>query len=402
MWQMKITTTEDMSSAECAGFAATNCQRMAANPTEENFRAYLAHLDQFVANPQNSVGIDCHTNDVGIKYGSGLWEFHKLVRREIQLARITSRPHNPCIYTGTHFGDIKPEDLIRRTQLDEAEKNEIDAPPPATGSYSCGQYSVHADDMKRLNDGELLDDSILDLYLALCYARSRPRDVFMGTAEIKYYLHNKTGRSTAKGPDKFDYIAAGEFVKPARPLRRAEIQSDALVPSIFDQRMLLYPMNSGGNHWILVYVDLALKEMTLLDSMYWGPTKDVEVPGEPDTGPSTPDSTIRRFHCLRRILHHEHIQMYGVAIPFAGWRYIQLGGESIRKQDNGYDCGVYTCLFGNLLLNWLERAGPDKPVPSDLFAGIKTDDIPLARKQMKLDLRRNRIHPDPLRVDVLD
>ncbi len=397
---MKITTTENTSRIH-----SHKLQGMAANPepTEEGkFQAYLAQVNQFVADPQNSVGVAFNTNNVGIGYGSEHWDFHRRVRNQIELARYGRGIHGPLEYNGVHPAQVAPGDLIRRTKFDQSEETLIANLAKDNPSTVCGPIELSQDDTKCLDDREELADNVIDAYLALCYLRSRPSDVFITTLEISAHLPNRTGVEARRtgGADAFDYVARGTFA--FRPdFKRVRVGYNALAPSIFDQRMLLYPMNVNGNHWVMVYVDLALKTMTLLNSMHGGETGPVEVPGEPDTDLPR-DPIVRRFHFLRRILHLEHIQMYGVAMPFGGWRYIQLGGKSISTQGNPYDCGVYVCLFGNRLLSWLERAGTEDPVPEGLFAGIKTSDIPTVRRQMRLDLNRQVIYPDEVKVYELE
>ena len=65
------------------------------------------------------------------------------------------------------------------------------------------------------------------------------------------------------------------------------------------------------------------------------------------------------------------------------WKFAVNTKDDLRQQTNAYDCGIFTCLYANCLVN----------------QGVMIDDpsINSFRKLMLLDLHRRSLHPYPLK-----
>ena len=97
--------------------------------------------------------------------------------------------------------------------------------------------------------------------------------------------------------------------------------------NIFQLRCLLIPLHVRGSHWICAEVDFTTQTIRILDSM--GGTWD----------------TVGAH--LHRYLQDEHQTRYGRPLPHV-WRIEMARG--IPQQGNGYDCGVFCCMFIDRLL----------------------------------------------------
>lgn len=97
---------------------------------------------------------------------------------------------------------------------------------------------------------------------------------------------------------------------------------------IFELDYIIFPMNIGESHWTLGAIDLKEKGFRYFDSMSCRPYKNFAP-------------------FLRQYLQDEHKAKKGK--PLEGvddWGLI-IPESPIPQQDNGYDCGVFTCFFAD-------------------------------------------------------
>eukprot|EP00928_Gymnodinium_smaydae_P096842 TRINITY_DN8634_c0_g1_i1.p1 TRINITY_DN8634_c0_g1~~TRINITY_DN8634_c0_g1_i1.p1 ORF type:complete len:456 (+),score=101.28 TRINITY_DN8634_c0_g1_i1:39-1370(+) len=97
---------------------------------------------------------------------------------------------------------------------------------------------------------------------------------------------------------------------------------------VFALDYVLFPMNIGETHWAMGAIDFKAKGFRYFDSMFCNPHRNFAP-------------------FLRRYLDDEHKAKKG-GKPFPdveNWDLIK--GERPPQQKNGYDCGVFTCFFGD-------------------------------------------------------
>lgn len=101
---------------------------------------------------------------------------------------------------------------------------------------------------------------------------------------------------------------------------------------IFEMDKIFFPFNCGRCHWVCAVVDMKRKTIFIVDPMGGNHT--------------------RYLQHLFRYLQDEHKIKKGSPLPeVEKWRVMHnsvAGG--IPLQENGYDCGVFTCMFAYFLL----------------------------------------------------
>ncbi|KJP88727.1 hypothetical protein AK88_01608 [Plasmodium fragile] len=100
---------------------------------------------------------------------------------------------------------------------------------------------------------------------------------------------------------------------------------------IFAFDLILIPLHVGGNHWTLGSINMKEKKIKLYDSLNMTNTKF--------------------FEYMRRYIVDEMRDKKQMELDVSEWEY-SLDGRSevgIPCQENGYDCGVFTCMFAKCL-----------------------------------------------------
>ncbi|CAA9991129.1 sentrin-specific protease 1, putative [Plasmodium knowlesi strain H] len=100
---------------------------------------------------------------------------------------------------------------------------------------------------------------------------------------------------------------------------------------IFSFDLILIPLHVGGNHWTLGSINMREKKIKLYDSLNMSNTKF--------------------FEYMRRYLVDEMRDKKQMELDVSVWEYNPEGcsEEGIPCQENGYDCGVFTCMFAKCL-----------------------------------------------------
>lgn len=111
-----------------------------------------------------------------------------------------------------------------------------------------------------------------------------------------------------------------------------------------------------GNHWCLVCVNFIEKTVKYYDSLGGGNSR-----------------------CLNIIfdyLKQEHENKKNEQLDCSGWKI--MNAEDCPKQENGYDCGVFTCVNAE----YLSR---------DAKLDFVQDDMPKLRKRICYEILNNRL-----------
>lgn len=168
--------------------------------------------------------------------------------------------------------------------------------------------SVNDRDLSRLLPGQWLNDEIINFYGAMILTRSESnRDP---TAKRKmldvHYL------STFFWPKlKNEGYEQGRLAKWTKKI------------DIFSKDVILIPINHNNSHWTGAAINFRRKRIESYDSMNL--------------------DRHQVFKALRSYLDSEHRNKRKKPFDFTGWQ--NHNPEDTPQQENGYDCGVFTCQF---------------------------------------------------------
>lgn len=172
--------------------------------------------------------------------------------------------------------------------------------------------------VKCLRPGEWLNDEVINFYMNLLNERNAKlrglgQDVpycFCWNSFFWTKLCSENGQS-------YDYSQVKRWSKKR--------QLD-----VFKLDLMCVPVNVRNVHWALGVVNFRLKKITFLDSF------QSNIPP-------------REFYAgICRYLHDEHIDKKGLPLT-KGWVFDSNLYSPVPQQNNGSDCGVFTCQFGECL-----------------------------------------------------
>jgi sentrin-specific protease 1 len=131
--------------------------------------------------------------------------------------------------------------------------------------------------------------------------------------------------------------------------------------NVFKLGKMVVPVNVGGAHWCLAVAHVAQRRVQYYDSMGGG--------------------GLRYLSGLKRFFLDEAKKYPGdaVAASVASWAEVPTqvwadGGACVTpQQDNGVDCGVFTCYFANY-------------VSADKAMAFSAHNMPLFRRRLTLDI----------------
>jgi len=185
-----------------------------------------------------------------------------------------------------------------------------------------GADSVQRASMRTLKPGMWLNDEIIHYFYLMLAKRdeelckndpSRKRSHFFKSFFITKLLNE--GNASCDG--KYEYRNVKRWSKK--------------VPGkdIFDLDKILFPINMGNMHWICAAIFMKKKRIEIFDSMG----------GKGNT----------YLDALFNYIQDEHIAKKNTPLPDAdAWELVPTRGDTPRQR-NGYDCGVFTCMFADFL-----------------------------------------------------
>uniref|UniRef100_A0A914WLX7 Ubiquitin-like protease family profile domain-containing protein n=1 Tax=Plectus sambesii TaxID=2011161 RepID=A0A914WLX7_9BILA len=187
------------------------------------------------------------------------------------------------------------------------------------------------DDFDSLRGRSWLNDMIIDSYLALIQARSQ----LVSRQRVYAFMTHFYTMLCSRG-----YIGVRSWVK---------------IDNIFDQDLLLFPINDRGNHWTLIVVDMRQRRMSYYDSMGNDGSKHLKAIREYLKGYFAEKKPAERF------------------VPFT-----MVNEKKLPRQHNTWDCGVYLCQYAE----HLSRGAPLSFVQADMAR---------FRLQMERELKEGRL-----------
>ncbi|RSH89458.1 Smt3-specific protease [Saitozyma podzolica] len=190
--------------------------------------------------------------------------------------------------------------LISTSQVNAALKN------PAFSARLASEIVPHGS-LTRLRGTEWLNDEVINFYGALLLQRANTNLANDGTPKVKLHVFSS-------------YF----YTKVASPQGHSAVKRWTKKVDLFDQDMFVFPINVQGLHWTAGVVDLRKKRIEYYDSMGdFGGIKD------------------RYFDVVRKYLDAEHTVKKGKPFDFEGWE--DAFNSDSPQQDNGSDCGIFTC-----------------------------------------------------------
>ncbi|KAI0271549.1 hypothetical protein BC834DRAFT_449038 [Gloeopeniophorella convolvens] len=180
----------------------------------------------------------------------------------------------------------------------------------------AARLQVTDSDLGRLRPGTWLNDEIINFYGQLILDRSEARP--KGNA-----LKNGARRDKSPILD-VHYFNSFFFEKLSREgYEKARLAKWTKKFDIFSKDVILIPINHGNSHWTAAAINFRRRRIESFDSM-----------------------GVRRqdvFDLLREYVKLEHLNKKSKPFDWTDW--VDYSPRDTPQQENGYDCGVFTCQF---------------------------------------------------------
>ncbi|KDQ54738.1 hypothetical protein JAAARDRAFT_196153 [Jaapia argillacea MUCL 33604] len=265
-----------------------------------------------------------HSISVDVTYG--------FLERALEKARQTlnsPKPPKPFVPTleqlqiSARFKDEQIDRLLRGPQLpsslppeEDAQVDSILARRGVVSSFAREQ--VTDKDVWRLKPGQWLNDEIINFYGAMILARadsSKENPAANGVAK-----GGRSGKRKGK-PLNAHYFSSFFWSKlKGEGYEKARLGKWTKKFDIFEKDIILIPVNHNNAHWTAAAINFRRKRIESYDSM------------------GMPRQTL-----LRNYLDAEHRNKKKKPFDFTGWE--DHVPEDTPQQENGFDCGVFTCQF---------------------------------------------------------
>lgn len=191
-----------------------------------------------------------------------------------------------------------------------------------------------------------LNDEVINMYLELVNQRSaREEQASKPSPRVHAFstMFYKQLAELPEGAPAYNFQAASGYTRPRK---------SGQTINIFRKTLLLIPINPQGNHWALIAVFVQWRRVQVLDSLNY----DVR---------AALANVMRYLGDEWRVLHPTK--------PFkeSEWQvgppdHPMLTGVhkcAIPKQLNGYDCGIFTCMYADFLAEGLLPVFTQAQVP---------------------------------------
>jgi len=176
-----------------------------------------------------------------------------------------------------------------------------------------------------LRPGAWLNDEVINCYFKLLQDRCDKTKHLPRCWFANSFFWEKLSGGEANANDKYTYAEVRRWTT------RAGVD-------IFLLDYVIIPMNVGGMHWAVGIIDFRARRFRYLDSML-----------------SQPHANLGSF--LRRYLADEHASKKQSPLEGVEAWTMPLS-DQVPEQQNGYDCGVFACLFADYV-------SADKPIDFD-------------------------------------
>ncbi|KAI0359160.1 cysteine proteinase [Trametes cingulata] len=250
---------------------------------------------------------------------------------------------------------LRPKRKPLPTSLPPEDEAEVDALFQKRGVISkCAREQVSHEDISRLRPCQWLNDEIINFYGQLILTRAEESKENPGA--------NGTAGSGRKKPLNAHYFSTFFWSKlKGQGYQKARLSKWTKKIDIFSKDVILIPVNHNNAHWTAAAINFRKKRIESYDSMGM------------ERG--------QVFKLLRQYLDEEHRDKKKKPFDFTGWQDYIL--PDTPQQENGYDCGVFTCQF----LEALSRGEEDFP--------FSQANMPYLRRKMVWEIGHAKLRDEP-------
>ncbi|KAI0082254.1 cysteine proteinase [Panus rudis PR-1116 ss-1] len=234
---------------------------------------------------------------------------------------------------------------------DEAEVDGLFQKRGVISRFERSEVTDH--DLQTLRPGSWLNDEIINFYGQLIQSRS--------DEALKSASKNGVAKGKSK-PLNVHYFNSFFWTKlKTQGYEKGRLAKWTKKIDIFSKDVILLPVNHNNTHWTAAAINFRQKRIESYDSM--------------DMNRSAV------FQLLRSYLDAEHRNKKKKPFDFTGWEDYVL--KETPQQENGYDCGVFTCQFLESLSRGVDR-----------FA-FRQRNMPYLRRRMAWEIAHCKLRDDP-------
>ncbi|TDL28824.1 cysteine proteinase [Rickenella mellea] len=175
-------------------------------------------------------------------------------------------------------------------------------------------------DLDRLRPGQWLNDELINFYGQMILSRSIEADAAKENGKTYLNVH---------------YFSTFFWPKLQTGYEKSRLAKWTKKVDIFLKDIVLIPINHGNAHWTMSAINFRCKRIESYDSMLLDRSQV--------------------YKSLRMYLDEEHKNKKKKPFDFTGWEDYEL--EDTPEQENGFDCGVFTCQFMESLSRGEESFG---------------------------------------------
>ena len=215
---------------------------------------------------------------------------------------------------------------------------------------------VKRSDFETLQHGAWLNDEVINVYLRLIKDRQMSDAEGGDGALPRVHLFSTLFYAKLVNGGVYNYKGVSRWTRQKR-LRSSGLPGDC----VLGNDLIIVPLHQSV-HWTLAAIDMRAKRITFYDPVHR-------------------DDILRALTHLQTWLQDESQDKLKTDFDFDGWEFIerpQDEGEHVPSQLNGYDCGVFMCIFANYLAR------------EEKFA-FEQSDMSYFRHRMVADIIRGRV-----------
>jgi len=228
-----------------------------------------------------------------------------------------------------------------------------------------GREAVSAKDIGRLCPSQWLNDEIINFWGAMLMERAeRCKKAARGKEKEDDAAADPDdlGRFGHSAPlHNIHYFNTFFFAKLVDPgYEKGRLAKWTKAVDIFTKDIILIPVNLGNQHWTCAAINMKKKRIEYYDSMG--------------------SRRAKVYMLLRDYLNKEHMTKKSKPFDFTGWEDF-FDNENVPQQENGWDCGVFTCMF-------MEGLSRGEEVEDFVF---EQRNMPYLRQRLMWEISRQRL-----------
>lgn len=267
---------------------------------------------------------------------------------------------------------LRPKKAPLPPRLPPEDEAYVDAILTKRGTISkSGREQVADKDISRLRPHQWLNDEIINFYGQLILSRSKSQKENSASIPADRHINGLVngikgkGKAEAAGRELLDVHYFSTFFWPKLTgdgYDKGRLAKWTKKFDLFSKDVILIPVNHNNAHWTAAAINFRKKRIQSYDSM----------------GTARPEV----HKALRKYLDDEHRNKKKKPFDFTGW--VDWIDEKTPQQENGYDCGVFTCQF----LQALSRG-------EEHDFGFTQVDMPYLRRRMIWEIANAKLRDNP-------